>query len=634
MNGNIVLIPIIAPFIGGIVTLIIPRKVRLVRELLSIIILIASLIVSIQIFIHTKMFGSIPISANLMGTHLDLLATPLSSFILLAAVFLALLVCIYSITMMRDTPRVNQYYIYFLWAITSSAIAILSNNLIMLLVVWGAIAVLLYLLILMGKPGSEKAGYKALIMIGGSDVLMLIGAGIIYYLTGTFTMSAIKIPLNSALSIIAFILLMIGAFTKAGVMPFHTWIPDSAETAPVTVLALFPAAIDKLLGIYLLIRIVLDLFILIPNSAMSILLMSLGSLTIIAAAAMALMQNNLMKLLAYSTVSQVGYMVLGIGTGIPLGIIGGLFHMFNNTVYKTALFFTGGAVEMQTKETDLDKLGGLARLMPITFLAFLVAAFSISGIPPLSGFVSKWLIYQSLIQLMNPQSWFIAIFIILAMLGSVLTLAYFLKALYSVFLEVRPKELPAQIKGLPYRAGSYRAVKEVNWTMYLPMIILTIITILFGVFAQLPLRYFFAPILGMNIVQGIKAIGPYGFWSPGVATILIILGIIIGVIIYLFTRTRKVRTAEVFIGGEPITDEDRVSGTTFYDSIKKIKFISDTYRIADKKFFDIFEQARKFITLMVRVGKKVHNGLLQTYLGWLFLGIIAIVAIFFLLLLR
>ena len=122
MNGNIVLIPILAPFIGGIVTLIIPRKVRLVRELLSIIILIASLIVSIQIFIHTKMFGSIPISADLMGTHLDLLATPLSSFILLAAVFLALLVCIYSITMMRDTPRVNQYYTYSLWAITSSAI--------------------------------------------------------------------------------------------------------------------------------------------------------------------------------------------------------------------------------------------------------------------------------------------------------------------------------------------------------------------------------------------------------------------------------------------------------------------------------------------------------------------------------
>jgi len=633
MNGNIVLIPILAPFIGGIVTLIIPRKVRLVRELLSIIILIASLIVSIQIFIHTKMFGSIPISANLMGTHLDLLATPLSSFILLAAVFLALLVCIYSITMMRDTPRVNQYYTYSLWAITSSAIAILSNNLIMLLVVWGAIAVLLYLLILMGKPGSEKAGYKALIMIGSSDVLMMIGAGIIYYIAGTFTISEIRIPLSDPLAYFAFILLMIGVFTKSGVMPFHTWIPDTAEFAPIPIFALFPAVLDKLLGIYLLIKISTDLFVLIPNSAMSIILMSLGSLSIIAGAGMALMQNNLMKLLAYSTVSQVGYMVLGVGTATPLGLIGAVFHMINNIIYKTGLIFSGGAIEMRTQQTNLGRLGGLIRYMPITFLTTLIAVFSISGIPPLSGFVSKWLVYQSLIQMTGSNSghgWYLVIFLIMALLGSVLTLAYFLKVLYSVFWGARPKEISE--------------VKEVSWTMYVPMLLLAIFSIVFGVFAQYPLQNFIAPMLGINMSAGFRSIAPNGFLSPTLATILIILGIIIGLIIYLFTRSRKVRTSEVFIGGEMISNDGKPSsvteeeisipGTGFYDSIKKIRFLSDTFRIADSKFFDIFEQAGKFIALMVKAGKKIHNGLLQTYLGWLFLGVITIIAIFFLLLLR
>ncbi|MEO0076189.1 MAG: proton-conducting transporter membrane subunit [candidate division WOR-3 bacterium] len=633
MNYSLLLIPIIVPFTAGIITLLIPKKIKYIRELLAILALAIVSGYSVKFLVDTSVLGSISLSLNLLNIGFSLLGTPLSSFLLIAGMFLSLLVALFSIKAAQNAGQTRQYWAYFLWTATALTITLLTDNLIALLVVWGAIAVLFYLLILLGKPGAEKAGYKALIMIGGSDVLMLIGAGIIFYLSGTLTLSAIKIPLDSPLSYIAFILLMIGIFTKLGVMPFHTWLPDSAEFAPVSVLALFPSIIDKILGIYLLMRIAFDLFTLTPNSAMSIVLMALGSITIIISAGMALVQNNLYKLLAYSTISQAGYLVLGIGVATPLGVIGGLFHMLNNIIYKTQLFFSAGAVENQTKETDLDKLGGLSRFMPITFITTIISVFAISGIPPFNGFVSKWLIYQSLLQTINPasgQGWFIVIFIICAMLGSVLTLAYFLKMLYSVFWGNKPKTLPV--------------AKEASWLITLPMILLAGVSILFGVFAQFPLQYFIAPILGINISQGIQPIAPYGFWSPQLSTLLILLGIIIGIIIYLFTRTRQVKSGKVFIGGEEISpqitptavDEAQVtvSGATFYDTVKEIKLVSEAYRVADSKFFDIFEQLRKFIGLLVKVARKIHNGLLQTYLGWLLLGIIAIIVTFLIILLR
>lgn len=210
----------------------------------------------------------------------------------------------------------------------------------------------------------------------------------------------------------------------------------------------------------------------------------------------------------------------------------------------------------------------------------------------------------------------------MAMLGSVITLVYFLKFIYSIFLARSPKAI-----------GN---VKEVSFATYLPMIILAVLTVGFGVFAMVPIKYFFTPIFG--------AVDTYGFYSPVLVTILAVSGVAIGFIVFLATRSRKVRTSEAFIGGESISteshpsevseEETTIPGTDFYDSVKQIKVVSDTYRIANNKFFDIFEQGGKFINILVKAGRKIHNGLLHNYLGWLFLGVIAIIAIFFFMLAR
>ena len=239
-------------------------------------------------------------------------------------------------------------------------------------------------------------------------------------------------------------------------MPLHTWIPDCAEKAPIPVTAFLPASLDKLLGIYLLARIVMNIFVM--NKAMNIVLLAVGAITIIAAVMMALVQHNLKKLLSYHAVSQVGYMVLGIGTANPIGIAGGIFHMLNHAIYKSCLFLSGGNVEQESKTTDLSKLGGLAKFMPITFITFLIASLSISGIPPFNGFVSKWMVYQGLVQRLtvNGERLTTIICLVAAMIGSALTLASFMKLVHATFL------------GQLAKGQTTKRINEASWTMWLP----------------------------------------------------------------------------------------------------------------------------------------------------------------------
>jgi len=262
----------------------------------------------------------------------------------------------------------------------------------------------------------------------------------------------------------AFLLLAIAALTKAGAMPFHSWIPDFAETVPMSLTAFLPASVDKLLGIYLLVLICNQLFIL--TTALSLLLMCVGALTIICAVYMSIIQRDIKKLLAYCAISQVGYMILGIATGSPLGIAAGIFHMINHAIYKSTLFLTGASVEHRAKTTEFDKLGGLGNYMPVTFSVCLVAGLTMSGVPPFSGFASKWMIYQSLIQQFTAPNasefikTFYLVFILTAMFGSALTLASFIKLIHSVFMG-QPSNEPEYNK---------KNITEVNFSMLLPML--------------------------------------------------------------------------------------------------------------------------------------------------------------------
>jgi formate hydrogenlyase subunit 3/multisubunit Na+/H+ antiporter MnhD subunit len=537
----------------------------------------------------------------------------LNGFVVLAIFIFSVLIILYSLRFMKGKANPAQYYLWTVLTSLASIGAALANNLILLLVLWGFLGLSLFLLINMGGKDSDKAAKKTFIIVGGSDCLMLLGIAVIYYLSGTFQMDKIQLPVGgSTLTLLAFLCLAIAAFAKAGAMPFHSWIPDCAESAPVPVVAFLPASLDKLLGIYLLARIALNLFVM--NQAMNIFLMLIGAFTIVAAVMMALVQHNLKRLLGYHAVSQVGYMVLGLGTGIPIGIAGGLFHMLNHAVYKSCLFLTGGNLESKTETSELDELGGLAKLMPITYISCLVASFSISGVPPFNGFVSKWMVYQGLISQLRITSYGLRltsiVCLVAAMIGSGLTLASFMKLIHAAFLGQRVDKTAEK-------------VKEVNWAMWLPAALLAGICILFGVFAfQIPLRHFIFPALATR--YSLTAADFPGLWSPGLATTLIIFGLILGLIVFELSKLKlSFRQDAPFVGGETgVLEEGRVSGTEFYNTVKEINILSRIYKLAEAKFFDIYDVGQGLVFRVTAVLRYLHNGILPTYMVWCLLGMI------------
>ena len=339
---NILCIPVFLPLIVGFVLLFLPNKLKSASRVLTLIISVITFILGIKIFTGGISSFAWPI-LQLDNVNLELLlnVTPLGKFVLLFAMGFGLLITLYSLRNTQYAIRnTNIYYGAILLTIGGSAGILLSNHLLFLLIFWEIVTVSLYLLITTGGRNSNFAATKSFAMIGASDAAFMLGVFMVWALSGTFVISDISLTTTSALPIIAFLLLMVAAITKAGAMPLHTWLPTSGEYAPASVMALLPAAIDKLLGIYLLVIIVREIFIL-ESAALSFILALIGAATVIIAVMIAMVQHNLKKLLSYHAISQVGYMVLGIATGTAVGIAGGVFHMLNHAIYKCCLFLCG-----------------------------------------------------------------------------------------------------------------------------------------------------------------------------------------------------------------------------------------------------------------------------------------------------
>ena len=531
-----------------------------------------------------------------------LLCDSLSKLVGTFVVFFTVAIFIYSLGFIK-TKKIEYYSWFFLTAIASLGV-VFSANLIYIVIFWGFLGVALFKLVNLYSETDRdiaKVAKKTFIIVGGSDGFLLFGFLLYSYLTTNTFITGNILIINTSLSLLAFIFIAIGCFAKAGCMPFHTWVPEVAEKASIPVVAYLPASLDKLLGIYLLTRIVKDSFVL--NDTAKIILLVAGSLTIICAVMMALIQHNIKKLLGYHAVSQVGYMVLGIACCSPLGLAAGLFHMINHAIYKSCLFLGIGNVEKKTNTAELDQLGGLGKFMPVTFITTLIASFSISGIPPLNGFISKWMVYQGLIDFMNSAGssslkLVIALSLILALIGSGLTLASFLKLNSGVFLGNPKKE-----------------VKEARFSLLFTPIILSLLCLIFGIFAYSTILKFIQKSTGKFVELGL--------WQPQLATSLIIIGLILGLIVFVIMK-KKVRTSGSFIGGEELLPEEEIKIGDFYNAIKEMPLLKNIYHLAEEKIFDLYEVFKRVAFLIIRFLRYLHNGVLSTYLVWCLLGVVGL----------
>jgi len=604
MMANLLLLTIIIPLITGILMFCVPKKLEGARSGLLVLANLAGFILAIILF---KQNFTYTLGAIAPGLELSLRLYQFSAFMLLATSLFGILIALYSVIFMQGKKLVSQFYAYFLFSIALTNGAFLADNLLVLLFFWEGLLVLLFGMIAIGNKDAFKTATKAFIIVGVTDLCMMLGIALTGHLAGTLVISKISLTL-SPLANLAFILLMIGAISKAGAMPFHSWIPDAAIDAPLPFMSLIPAALEKLLGIYFLARISLDLFRLTVNSGLSTLLMVVGGATIILAVMMALIQKDYKRLLSYHAVSQAGYMILGIGTAVPIGIIGGLFHMINHALYKSCLFLTSGAVEKQAGTTNLEKLGGLAKKMPITFICFIVTACAISGVWPFNGFFSKELVYDGALE----RGW---IFYFVAVAGSFFTAASFLKLGHAAFMGKISSE--------------NEKVKEAHLAMLIPMIAIALICIFFGVFNQWPLNHLIQPILGVQRLAGHNF---SGFPTNIMLVIITFVVLILAILNHLYGLKKK------------------GSGLHALDHIRYFPVVSNIYDLAEKRFFDPYNWGLGLVNVISRISfgidkginwvydslsprlaygfsfgiRKLHTGNYSVYLAWAIAGMLVI----------
>ncbi|HKK41070.1 MAG TPA: complex I subunit 5 family protein [Bacteroidales bacterium] len=606
------------PLISGLILLVVPEKLRKVTGSLTSVITGVSLYFAVRLFLAPLAGdqGMIPLLDDLIakGGQNSFLATVsilnidnIARIVVLLIFLFSFLISIYSLNYTQRGRQINGYYSYILLTAALSALAVTADNLLLFIFCWGILGLLLYKLIKGYDEESSSTAKKTMILIGGSDTIMLLGLGIIYKINGSFSISAGQISTASALGAAAFIAMLTGSFTKAGAFPFHTWVPDFAKKAPASSTALLPASLDKLLGIYFMFRICTSLFTL--SEILTLLLVITGVVTIISGVMMALVQHNTKQLLGYHAVSQVGYMVLGLGLGNPVGIAGGLFHMVNHTMYKSGLFLVAGNIEDRYGTDQMEHLGGAARLMPLTFVSALIFSLSISGIPPLNGFASKWLIYQGIIDFgqgtgIANRLWMI--WLGLAVLGSALTLASFIKFLAGIFL------------GRTKNASTPRSGAKPLMTI--PSLILALLCLLTGIFAS----GYVIPRIIKPLYSGFS--GP-GIWQSGLVAMLILVSVIVGIVTYLLTLTGKFRYEDSYIGGEKDQDLSRASVLDFYRTISSNKIFAGFYYGAVRKWFDIYDLGKKMVFSCSRVVSKWHTGILPLYVAWLITGLVTLMII-------
>jgi multicomponent Na+:H+ antiporter subunit D len=290
-----------------------------------------------------------------------------------------------------------------------------------------------YALVAIGDKQAPVAALRYLILgsLGGS--FYVLGVGFLYFVTGSLNMADVAerlAPLYHSRAVVAAALLIALAMAlKMALFPFHLWLPDAYTYAPSAVAALIPPVATKVAA-YVMVRVFLGVFqpsFGFDRVALLPVISWLAAAGIIYGSVMAIAQSDLRRMLAYSSVSQIAYVGLGLGMGNPLGLIGALLHMVNHAVMKACLFFVAGSVRMRTGQLQISHLTGLGRKMPWSMAAFTIAALSMIGVPPAAGFFSKWYLMLGALEVGNP--WFVAVIL----LSSLLNAVYFFRVLENIY---------------------------------------------------------------------------------------------------------------------------------------------------------------------------------------------------------
>lgn len=414
------------------------------------------------------------------GIGLILRVDALGMFFAVLSSTLWIITTIYAIGYMEGEHARKRFFAFFAICVSTTVGVAFAGNLFTLFVFYEMLTIATYPLVIHEEtPDAMKAGRKYLVytLTGGS--LILFATAMTFYLAGTTTLSE-----NGILSLqhgvntlfFLFVLFIMGFGVKAAIMPLHGWLP-SAMVAPTPVSALLHAVAVVKAGVFGITRIVYNVFgfhltkqLVVHFSGIAIsaggLLALAAAITIIGGSLMALLQDDFKKRLAYSTISQLSYIVLGVALLTPSGAIGGIVHLANQAFMKITMFFVAGAIAKKTGKKYISQLHGIGFKMPITLATFTVVSLGMIGLPPLAGFITKWYICLGALEAKQ------GIFVVIMLISSFLNAAYFLPIVYRGYF-VKPVD-------------GDTAVSEAHWTMLAPCIICALYVIALGLFADLP----------------------------------------------------------------------------------------------------------------------------------------------------
>lgn len=628
MDKILVLILLLSPFIGFLINLLMGKSIvgRSRTGVIATIAVVISFVISLMYFIRILSTEE-PIRVDLFEwvalgeftTNLSFTLDQLSLLWLLFVTGIGTLIHIYSIGYMKDDERIDRYFAYLNLFIFFMSVLVTGSNLLVMFIGWEGVGLCSYFLIGFWSQDHKNndAAKKAFVSNRIGDLGFVIGISVLSYLFNTVDYETLKVAIatSSNPEIVSMLglgtfALFIGATGKSAQIPLYTWLPD-AMAGPTPVSALIHAATMVTAGVFMVIRLnfVFDMT---PDVQMLIAIV--GAVTALFAASVALIQTDIKKVLAYSTVSQLGFMFLAVGMG-AYSIAA--FHVITHAFFKACLFLgSGSVIHAMGGEQDMRRMGGLKTKMLVTYATFVAAAASIAGIPPLAGFLSK---DEIMLTAFEHNKWLWGI----AAIASLMTAFYIFRVLFLTFYK--------DFRGTEEQAHH---LHESPKTMTIPLIVLAILSVIGGVIG-IPgfswLNHYLEPVLpGLAVAEEHS----FGFQEYGVMLISILLAFAGLTIAYI----KYVKKSAVPAEDKDISGFAKVLYNKYYvDEIYR-KFITNPiYTLADifNKYVEptiknIFKIGGGIVEVLSFPARKLQNGSLGFYLFFFVLGFSSLIIYLFL----
>jgi len=611
----LLIVPIIG-FLGSVLLAGSAKKYPAVMKSWALIVSLALIPLSV---VAGPSIGAVITGPVVFGSSLLLGFTELSWYFVLMIVGITVLTIFFSVGALRSLTVFPLYYGWLFLKVMGMIAVVLSRDLLSFFIAWEMMSWATFFLMRQGGEKAHRAsmGYLAYAVVAG--MILLAGTLFVRNTLGTFSFTELSQRFGGAdtgILVVALILMLLPMLIEAAVYPFHSWLPDSYASTETSITA-YLASISTRMGIYALTVFlfsilglqVVDRIGVSSHWNLRMVLLVLAALTAVLPTFTALFQHDAKQLITWHSIGQGGYMLLGLASASALGTAGGLFHIFNYLTYVALIIFSIAAVEYRTGTTNLNKLGGLITKQPVAFLGMLFGIIGLAGIPPMNGFVSKWLIYRSLILGGYP---FIALCAFLATIGTILSVY---KLIHNTFLGQLREE--------------YEGIREVGFWMQAPIWILMVVVLVTGVFPGLILQW----VARIQASLGLEVLAyNLGGVSPGegnlnmIAVIILFLATFVAAWLLFLTGSRR----------RIVSQYDNYAGGHFLNKNVPYNFNYNFYSAFDHIFDKQYQRAPvkkiernlgRFISTMADYTRRIFTGQINTYAAYGLLAVLVVLIV-------